>query len=163
MRLYPVLLALNLMLGSVIGNASTAQNVVNPMVDHPGVSQEQLERVYTEAYQQSGFRLIDRRQENGYGSNRVITLTFELTGASHADNVPGTTLAISSGGQATPCSPCQLARESYMTPDASNPDAAVRARGKQALANADAAALTKVRQRIGISLPEVIPPTHPTH
>jgi hypothetical protein len=156
-------LVLNLMLGAVMSHTSIAQSVVIPMVDHPGVSQEQLERVYTEAYQQSGFRLIDRRQENGYGSNRVIKLTFELTGASHADNVPGTTLAISSGGQATPCTPCQLSRESYMAPDASNPDDAVRARGKQALANADAAALAKVRQHIGISLPEVFPPAHPAH
>lgn len=158
MRVRPMFLVFNLVLGSIISNAPIAQNVAIPMMDHPGVSQEQLERVYTEAYRQSGFRLIDRRQENGYGSNRVITLTFELTGASHADNVPGTTLAISSGGQATPCSPCQLARESYMAPDASNPDAAVRARGKQALATADAAALAKVRQHLGISLPEVPTP-----
>lgn len=158
-----ILLVSGLMLGPVMAHTSTAQSVVIPMVDHPGVSQERLEHIYTEAYQQSGFRLIDRRQENGYGSNRVIKLTFELIGASHADNVPGTTLAISNGGQATPCTPCQLSRESYMAPDASNLDESVRAKGKQILANADAAALAKVRQRIGISLPEAIPPTHPAH
>jgi len=127
---------------------------VIPMVDHPGASQEQLERVYTEAYEQSGFHLIDRHKQEGYGNSWAITLTFELTGTSHADNVPGTTLMITSGMQSAPCSPCQLARLNYMAPDASNLDPTVRARGRKTLATADAAALAKVRQRLGVSLPE---------
>lgn len=140
-------LVFSLMLGCVASGAADALTPVVPQVDHPGVSQEQLERVYVGAYTQSGFRLAERRRQDGIAGTSTITLVFELTGASHADNVPGTTLEIVSA-TVPPCSPCQVSRYSYLRPDASHPDADVRARGEAALAAADAAALAKVRRRV---------------
>lgn len=152
-------LVLGLLLGSVV-NASFAESRVIAMVDHPGASPEQIERVYTEAYEQSGFRLADRRKKSGYGGSWAITLTFELTDAPYADDgIPGTTLMITSGEMPSPCAPCQLARQGYIAPSGYDPDPVKRTRGLAALAAADAAALTKVRRHLGASLAP-IPPAH---
>jgi hypothetical protein len=155
MRIRPFLLVLSLTLGSVMSDASLALTPVIPMVAHPGASAEEIERTYIDAYEQSGFHLVDRHEQHGGGDSWGITLVFELTGASHADNVPGTTLEITGGSMLTQCAPCNLLRLSYTAPDASNPDSAIQARGQRALDQADAAALAKVRQRLGVSLPEI--------
>lgn len=162
MRTRSLLLVFGLMLGCVASDVSDALTPVVPLVGHPGVSEEQLERVYVGAYEQSGFRLIERHKQDGFAGTSTIRLAFELTGASQADNVPGTTLEISSS-TVPPCSPCQVSRLSYMRPDASNPSADVRARGEAALATADAAALAKVRRRLGVSLPEIPLSEVPAH
>lgn len=156
MRIRSALLVLGLMLGSAMSDVSVALTPAVVGVDHPGASLEQIERAYVDAYEQSGFRLVDRQPQNGVGEARFVRLTFELTGASHQDNVPGTMLDIVSGAMPPP-SPCQVFRAGYTSTDAGDPDPAVRARGKKALAVADAAALAKVRRQLGVSLPAIDP------
>ncbi|WP_369929478.1 hypothetical protein [Xanthomonas sp. NCPPB 2632] len=118
------------------------------------MSPEALERAYIESYEQSGFRLASREKHSLPVGSWMSVLTFELMSSPEGPGAPGTTLVLA-GDHATLCDPCKLSRQSFRGPDADNPDPSAFARGRRVLVEADAAALAKVRQRLGVSLPAV--------
>lgn len=149
-------LLLNSLFAAALSGAAVATTPVIQGVEHPGSSGERIERAYLDAYTQSGFRLVDRRKTDGYAGSWTVTLAFALVGAAPNDAPPpGTTLSIDSGALPTPCTPCRVSRIAYVWPDAGSPDRAASARGETTLGLADAAALAKVRQRLGVSLPKI--------
>ncbi|WP_146096187.1 hypothetical protein [Xanthomonas arboricola] len=155
-----LMLITTLTLGLSMNHPSAALSLPSNQVPHNGMSPQVLERAYIESYEQSGFRLASRHKEsNASGNTWTIELVFHLTSVPKEPNAPGTTLTIS-GGRQTVCS-CSLSRESYMAPNAHNPDPAVFARGYRVLIKADTAALAKVRQRLGVGLPVLNMPISP--
>ncbi|MBB4593454.1 hypothetical protein [Xanthomonas cannabis] len=121
---------------------------------HIGMSMRALERAYIESYEQSGFRLASRHVSPPPGG-WVIELVFQLKSAPKGPNAPGTTLLI-----AGPRCPCGVSRQTFRWADVGSSDLAASARGERLLIKADTAALAKVRQRLGVSLPviELTPP-----
>ncbi|NIJ79151.1 hypothetical protein [Xanthomonas cannabis] len=113
-----------------------------------------LQRAYIESYEQSGFRLTSRHVSPS-PDDRVIELVFQLKSVPKGSGAPGTTLRI-----AGPRCPCGVSRLDFMWADHSSSDLAASARGQRLLIKADTAALAKVRQRLGVSLPviELTPP-----
>ncbi|MEC3890449.1 hypothetical protein [Xanthomonas campestris] len=130
---------------------------INPQWSHVGMSMQALERAYIESYEQSGFRLESRHVSPppGYW---VIELVFQLKSAPKGPKAPGTTLSISSPEPAR-CA-CSVSRLDFRWADTGSSDLAASARGERLLIKADTAALAKVRQRLGVSLPviELTPP-----
>ncbi|MBB3805003.1 hypothetical protein FHR51_001137 [Xanthomonas arboricola] len=125
-----------------------------PEWTHLGMSMRALERTYIESYEQSGFRLASRHVSPPPG-DQVIELVFQLKSVPKGSGAPGTRLRI-----AGPRCPCGVSRLDSMWADYSSPDLAASARGQRFLIKADTAALAKVRQRLGVSLPviELTPP-----
>ncbi len=130
---------------------------INPDWSHVGMSMRALERAYIESYEQSGFRLA-RRDVSPPPGNWLIELTFQLKSAPKGPDAPGTILRISSP-QPARCA-CSVSRLDFRWADTGSSDLAASARGERLLIKADTAALAKVRQRLGVSLPviELTPP-----
>ncbi|MBO9882178.1 hypothetical protein [Xanthomonas sp. D-109] len=150
---------MHLTLALLVHGAAAAQSRAITETPHAGMSQQALERAYIESYEQSGFRLASRDRRSLPNGAWMTALVFQLKRAPAGPGAPGTTLILA-GNQATGCDPCNLSRERFRGPDADNPDPAAFARGRRALIEADTAALAKVRQRLGMSLPPVeTPPT----
>ncbi|SBV52399.1 hypothetical protein XBLMG947_3194 [Xanthomonas bromi] len=122
------------------------------------MSMRVLERAYIESYEQSGFRLASRHVSPPPG-NWVIELVFQLKSAPKGPDAPGTTLSIA-GPQPTRCA-CGVSRLDVSWADYGSSDLAASARGERFLIKADTAALAKVRQRLGVSLPPIDMPTPP--
>ncbi|MEA0734726.1 hypothetical protein [Xanthomonas campestris] len=120
---------------------------------HIGMSMRALERAYIESYEQSGFRLANRHRRSYPNGIWNIELVFQLKTAPKGSDAPGTTLSILISRPDT-CG-CSVTRESFVGPDAYSPDPTLVARGTRALIKADTAALAKVRQRLGMSLPTI--------
>ncbi|WP_369929466.1 hypothetical protein [Xanthomonas sp. NCPPB 2632] len=158
MRTRLLLLIANFTLGLLMNDLSAAQSRAVTEVPDAGVPPEALERAYIESYEQSGFRLAGREKHSLPGGSWMSVLVFELKSSPEGPGAPGTTLALA-GEHATVCDPCSVSRQSFRGPDADNPDPAVFKRGRRMLLEADMAALTKVRQRSGVSLPPVEKPT----
>jgi hypothetical protein len=148
----------HLILGLLIPGASAAQSRAVTEVPHVGMSQEALERAYIESYEQSGFRLASREKQSLPVGSWMSVLVFELKSSPEGPGAPGTALALA-GDHAAVCDPCTVSRQSFRGPDADNPDPSVFKRGRHVLLEADMAALAKVRQRLGVSLPPVEEPT----
>lgn len=144
---------------NAVHHASTSRQVpegrpILPEWTHLGMSMWALERAYIELYEQSGFRLASRHVSPS-PDDRVIELVFQLKSVPKGSGAPGTTLRI-----AGPRCPCGVSRLDFTWADYSSPDLAASARGQRLLIKADTAALAKVRQRLGVSLPviELTPP-----
>ncbi|MBB4656737.1 hypothetical protein GGR73_003310 [Xanthomonas sp. F14] len=143
-----------------VPDAGTSQQVpegrpIVPEWTHLGMSMRALERAYIESYEQSGFRLVSRHVSPPPG-DWLIELVFQLKSAPKGPGAPGTTLRI-----AGPRCPCGVSRLDFTWADYSSSDLAASARGQRLLIKADAAALAKVRQRLGVSLPPIDMPTPP--
>lgn len=147
-----LILIATLTLGLFVNHPSAAVTPVGE-VPHNGMSPQALERAYVESYEQSGFRLASRDRQVDPGGTWTIDLVFQLNSAPKGPNEPGTTLRLS-GSQQTICA-CDLRRQSFVGLDAESPDMAAYVRGLRVLIKADTAALAKVRQRLGVSLPTV--------
>lgn len=130
---------------------------ITPQWSHVGMSMRALERAYIESYEQSGFRLA-RRDVSPPPGNWLIELTFQLKSAPKGPDATGTTLRISSP-QPARCA-CSVSRQTFRWADYGSSDLAASAWGERLLIKADTAALAKVRQRLGVSLPviELTPP-----
>ncbi|WP_146095780.1 hypothetical protein [Xanthomonas arboricola] len=128
---------------------------INPDWSHVGMSMRALERAYIESYEQSGFRLASRHVSPPPG-DWSIELVFQLKSAPKGPGAPGTTLRI-----AGPRCPCGVSRLDFTWADYGSSDLAASARGQRLLIKADTAALAKVRQRLGVSLPPIDMPTPP--
>lgn len=152
MRARRLFLIAHFTLGLLTNGLSTAESRVVTEVPHVGMSPDALERAYIESYEQSGFRLASREKHSLPVGTWMSVLAFELKGSPEGPGAPGTTLALA-GDHAAACDPCTVSRQSFRGPDADNPDPAVFKRGRHMLLQADMAALAKVRQRLGVSLP----------
>lgn len=151
MRTRLLLLIANFTLGLLMNDLSAAQSRAVTEVPHVGMPPEALERAYIESYEQSGFRLAGREKHSLPVGSWMSVLVFELKSSPEGPGAPGTTLDLA-GEHATVCDPCSVSRRSFRGPDADNPDPAAFARGRHVLVEADAAALAKVRQQLGVSL-----------
>ncbi|MEA0734723.1 hypothetical protein QYY77_01270 [Xanthomonas campestris pv. campestris] len=140
-----------LTLGLLMNHPSAAQSQIPSDVPHTGMSLQALERAYIESYEQSGFRLASRHEQSNSVGSLTIDLVFQLKSAPKGPDAPGTTLRILS--YRPPGCGCALVRQSFRGFDADSPDWPTVARGEHALVKADTAALAKVRQRLGVSLP----------
>ncbi|MBB4656740.1 hypothetical protein GGR73_003313 [Xanthomonas sp. F14] len=123
---------------------------------HVGMSRKTLESAYISAYEQSGFRLASRKEYlNRLGTWNTV-LEFQLSSVPKGPNAPGSTLMIS--GIDSGC-PCEVTRETLRGLDPDSPDPKARFRGFGVVIKAETAALRKVKERLGVSLPEMGMPT----
>jgi hypothetical protein len=158
MRTRRLLLIANFTVGLLMNDLSAAQSRAVTEVPHAGMSPDALLRAYIESYEQSGFRLASRETDSLPVGTWMTVLVFELKSSPEGPGAPGTTLALA-GEHATVCDPCTVSRQTFRGPAADSPDPAIFKRGRQVLLEADMAALAKVRQRLGVSLPPVEKPT----
>jgi len=129
-----------------------------PEVSHTGITPQALERLYVESYERSGFRLTTRRMEWHPVGYWAILLAFKWKNGSQGPDAPGITLLMR-GEAATGCA-CRMSRLGIRGLYQASPDTAVFLRGMDIVAKADAAASAKVRERLGVSLPDVHLPPH---
>ncbi|WDI92563.1 hypothetical protein [Xanthomonas campestris] len=142
-----------LTLGLLMNHPSAAQSQIPSDVPHTGMSLQALERAYIESYEQSGFRLASRHEQSNSVGSLTIDLVFQLKSAPKGPDAPGTTLTILS--DRPPGCGCALVRQSFRGFDADSPDPKAYMRGQDVVFKADAAALAKVKQRLGVSLPAI--------
>ncbi len=129
-----------------------------PELSHTGITPQALERLYVESYERSGFRLTTRRMEWHPVGYWEIILAFKWRKGPTGPDAPGITLAMSVSA-ATGCA-CRMSRASIRGLYQESPDQAIFLRGMDIVAKADAAASVKVRERLGVSLPDVALPPH---
>ncbi|OAH84752.1 hypothetical protein AXA70_21080 [Xanthomonas arboricola pv. juglandis] len=146
-----LMLIATLTMGLLVNHPSIAQSQIPSETPHTGMSPKTLERAYIESYEQSGFRLVSRHRELDPSGTWTIKLAFRLKSAQKGPDAPSTTLRLR-GGLPSTCA-CYLVRESFRGANANSPDPAAIALGERALIKADRAALEKVQQRLGVSIP----------
>ncbi|KGK57998.1 hypothetical protein NC00_09340 [Xanthomonas cannabis pv. phaseoli] len=145
-----MILIATLTLGLLMNHPSAANQPVGD-TPHNGLSLQALERAYIESYEQSGFRLANRRKQSYPNGAWNIELVFQLKSAPKGRDSPSTTLSIFS--RLPPKCGCIMRRESFLGADANSPDREAYMRGERALVKADRAALAKVQRRLGSSIP----------
>ncbi len=151
-----LLVIATLTLGLLMNQPSAATSPAYRGTSHVGMSRNALERAYIEAYEQSGFRLASRKVYSNRSGFWSTVLEFQLSSVPKGPNAPGSTLVIS--GYEPGC-PCEVSRETVRGLDADNPDPKARLRGFGVVIKAETAALRKVKERLGVSLPEMGIPT----
>ncbi len=151
-----LLVIATLTLGLLMNQPSAATSPAYRGTSHVGMSRNALERAYIETYEQSGFRLASRKEYSNRSGFWSTVLEFQLSSVPKGPNAPGSTLVIS--GYEPGC-PCEVSRETVRGLDADNPDPKARLRGFGVVIKAETAALRKVKERLGVSLPEMGIPT----